>query len=256
MFSGGAASSYCAWWVVNKYGKENVILLHTPTYSEDKDADRFRKQVAEYLGIKMTEPEDGRDIWEVIEDSNCLPSHFIPFCTQVLKLKPMLDWLKEYTKENKDLILYYGFSREEPGRIQKQTARIIQMRYEKTYGGKPKYNKSKISTCYPLVEDSLTSNDCKRIITTEWGICMPVTYKIYEHNNCIPCFKSSSKKYWAKVAKHNPIEFQKAIDAEHFTGHTHFKDMTLEELREKAEIYINQIDMFEEVDNFPCMCSF
>jgi 3'-phosphoadenosine 5'-phosphosulfate sulfotransferase (PAPS reductase)/FAD synthetase len=49
MFSGGAASSVMAKIVADKYPGD-TILLHTPTGAEHEDADRFRAQVANYIG--------------------------------------------------------------------------------------------------------------------------------------------------------------------------------------------------------------
>jgi 3'-phosphoadenosine 5'-phosphosulfate sulfotransferase (PAPS reductase)/FAD synthetase len=86
LFSGGANSSYAAYLVLQKIKKKDVILLHTPTYSEDKDADRFRKEISEYLNHPITEQADGRNIWELIRDRKYIPSQFMPFCTQQLKI--------------------------------------------------------------------------------------------------------------------------------------------------------------------------
>lgn len=73
LFSGGAASSYVAWLVSQKQKKEDIVLLHTPTFSEHPDADRFRNEVSEYIGIPITEHADGRNIWELIDDEKCIP---------------------------------------------------------------------------------------------------------------------------------------------------------------------------------------
>ena len=62
MFSGGAGSSLVAKLVADEFGKENTILLHTPTYAESPDADRFRQQVADYIGLPITVQEDGRSL--------------------------------------------------------------------------------------------------------------------------------------------------------------------------------------------------
>ena len=86
MFSGGAASAYLAKLVVDERGADNTVLLHTPVYAEHPDADRFRKEVSEFIGVEITEQADGRSLWELIADYNALPSHFMPFCTQQLKI--------------------------------------------------------------------------------------------------------------------------------------------------------------------------
>lgn len=42
LFSGGLSSAYVAYLVLQEQKKEDVVLLHTPTYSENHDADTFR----------------------------------------------------------------------------------------------------------------------------------------------------------------------------------------------------------------------
>ena len=95
MFSGGASSAYTAKLAIDKYGKENITLLHTPTYSEHETADIFRERVSNFLDVPITIQEDGRDLWQLIEDNNCLPSFHIPFCTTQLKIKQTDKFFKE-----------------------------------------------------------------------------------------------------------------------------------------------------------------
>ena len=55
-YSGGHSSALVAIEVTRKFGKENVILLNhdiNPN-AENSDIKRFKKQVADYLGIEIT----------------------------------------------------------------------------------------------------------------------------------------------------------------------------------------------------------
>lgn len=236
LFSGGAASSYVAYLVAQEQQNKNVILLHTPTFSEHEDTDRFRCQVARYLKLPITTWGDGRDIWQIIEDNNCIPSQFIPFCTQQLKLKMAEQYYKTL---DEDFILYYGYGIDEWRRIQKQYARF------ELIGRKARY---------PLFEQKITSEQIKKAITEEWKIKLPEPYKYLKHNNCIPCFKAGLyewKNYWL----YYPEQFQKAIDVEEKIGHTVFKGISLKELAEKwkhnKKFDDSQISLF---DSMPCEC--
>ncbi len=240
LFSGGCASAYVAYLVAQQQKKNDIILLHTPTFSEHLDADRFRCQVARYLKLPITIWGDGRNIWELIKDNNCLPSQFIPFCTRQLKQ----EMAEEYYKTlDEDYILYFGYGIEEWRRVQKQTARFMQI------GRTAKY---------PVFEYKISNDEVKRIIQEEWKIKLPEPYKYLKHNNCIPCFKAGIKEwrnYWLYYNK----EFEKAKEYEEKIGHTVFKNISLKELEDKwkneKEWEEMQVNMFEMMDNIPCTCA-
>jgi 3'-phosphoadenosine 5'-phosphosulfate sulfotransferase (PAPS reductase)/FAD synthetase len=94
-FSGGAASSYVAWLIAQKEKKEDITLLFHDTKIEHEDATRFRTQVADFIGLPITEISDGRDLWELIDYNNALPSSFIPFCTRVQQKSIISNWRRQ-----------------------------------------------------------------------------------------------------------------------------------------------------------------
>lgn len=235
-FSGGNASSYVAWLVAQEHGKENTILLFHDTKVEHKDAYRYRSQVSEFIGIPITEVSDGRDLWEVIDDNNCLPSNFIPFCTRILKQEPGERFLKSFPEE---FIVYNGFGADEYRRVQKVVARAeLQNRIVKS----------------PLFDLKITEEEIRNIIMNEWKICLPEPYLYLDHNNCIPCFKGG-KKYWKKILKYYPDAYYKAMEYEDKIGHTVFKDCSLKELELKWKT--GQEDLFSEQEEemLPCLCA-
>lgn len=239
-FSGGAASAYVAYLVAQEQGKENTVLLFHDTKAEHEDADRFRKQVAEYIGVPITEISKELDLWELIEKNKALPSQFMPFCTTELKQKQGEKYIKKLEKEGIEFILYNGFGPDEWRRVQKATVRAeAQGRTVKS----------------PLFERNISNTEVKRIIRDEWKICLPQPYIYLEHNNCIPCFKAG-KSHFYKVWKHYPRQFQKAKAMEELTGHTVFKNISLSELEKQWEAAKGQIT-FEEWENeaIPCMCA-
>ena len=214
LFSGGLSSSYVAYMVLQKQDKKDVILLHTPTFSENHDADTFRCRVARYLNHPITEWGDGRNLWELIEDNNCIPGQFIPFCTQQLKQKMKEDFYKWL---DDDFIEYVGFGTEEWRRVQRASARSEAI---------------KRNIQFPIFDAKIPSAEIKRIITEEWKLTLPKAYEDLSHNNCIPCFKAgkdSWRIYWAKY----PEQFNLAVNYEDRIGHTVFKDKSLKELAEE-----------------------
>jgi hypothetical protein len=233
LFSGGANSAYTA-WMVNQKHHADTILLHTPTYSEHPDADRFRKQFADYLNLPITVQADGRNIWQLINDEHCLPSERIPFCSRILKLEQSQIFYKNMAD---DFIVYYGYDGTEWRRAQRSSARL---------------EHQGIKSEYPLLMTSITSNAIKDFIRNNLRICLPEPYLYLKHNNCIPCFKGG-KQHFYQVWKYYPDYFLKAIKAEHDIGYTVFPDISLTKL---AEQWQSQIPLFTgEEDLRPCMCA-
>mgnify|MGYP001491154618 CR=1 FL=1 len=234
-YSGGAGSAMAAYLVTQKQPKEDIILLfHDVKGGHDEDMYRFNADVSEFLGLPITEYSLQKTIWEVIKEQKSTPAYpWRPYCTRIFKLEiadsfyfdlprfayhydnPQAEELALYP--DVPFILYTGYCSGEERRVAKKSS-IAK------------------STKYPVFDAGLTSDDCKRIISQEWGIKLPKPYLLgFEHNNCIPCWKSTSKDYWRLVWQHYPERYQKAIEMEEYTGHTHFKDVSLKELAKQWE---------------------
>ncbi len=236
LYSGGANSAYTA-WLVNQEHHADIILLHTPTYSEHPDADRFRKQFADFLDLPVTIQADGRNIWQLMDDEHCLPSDRIPFCSRILKSDQSM---KFYNSMVEDFIVYFGYGTTEWRRAQRSSARLLH---------------EGINSEYPLLKYGKTDRIIKDIIRDNFEICLPETYLYLSHNNCLPCFKGG-KKHFYQIWKYYPEYYkkaEKAEKAEYNIGHSVFKDTSLEKLRNQWEL---QVPMFtDEEDLRPCMCA-
>ncbi|MGN0428034.1 MAG: hypothetical protein ACI4F0_09560 [Agathobacter sp.] len=238
LFSGGTSSAYVAYMVLQEQKKEDVVLLHTPTYSENHDADTFRHSVARYLGMPITEWGDGRNLWELIKDNNCIPGYFVPFCTQQLKQKMKEEYYKYLAEIGEDFIEYVGFGAEEWKRVQRSYAR------NEVIGRKVRF---------PIFDAKIPGDEIKRIIVDEWGIPLPKAYEDLNHNNCIPCFKAGKaawRVYWDKY----PEQFEKAVQAEKEVGYTVFKGETLEEIAEKWKNDREEEALQVSFAELPCEC--
>lgn len=235
-FSGGAASAYVAKLVIDQYGKENTILLFHDTKAEDEDARRFRDEVADYLGLAVTEVSDGRSLWELIDDNHCLPSFHIPFCTTKLKQEPGERFIRSLSSE---FTLYNGFDINEWPRVQRAVTK------GETVGRVVRSL---------LFEMRLSSEDAKRVIREDWGICLPRAYKVLNHNNCVPCFKGG-QSHFRKVWKYYPDAFARAVDVERRLDHTVFKGITLVQLAARWAAEGDQLMLAEDDVGIPCLCA-
>lgn len=230
LFSGGVQSSYTAYLVAQAQSAADVILLFHDTKTEPLDNYRFRKEVANFLGLPITEQSDGRNIWRVFDDECFLGNNRVPICSRILKVQQGKIF---YDSLDDDFIVYFGFGPSEYRRAQKVFARNPRLAME-----------------FPLLEGGIRKDSIINTIINEWRICLPEMYKYFKHANCIPCVRGS-KKHWQRVFYHYPEAYQKAIEYEETFQHTIMPKISLTEFRK--EIHTLQTD-FED-DILPCSCA-
>ena len=170
-FSGGHSSALVAIEVVRKYGKENVVLLNHDISPEveHEDIKRFKKEVAEYLGLEITyanmpgwETKTPLRVTKELKGFQFKPGQAL--CTYNLKTKPFYKWLEENCTDKENWTVYYGFDAEEDHRISRRRMLMRSSGYK---------------TEFPLAEWERTIYS-----TEEIGIEPPRTYKIFKHANC------------------------------------------------------------------------
>lgn len=218
-YSGGHSSARVAIAVARKYGAENTILLNHDIneWVESADIKRFKAQVANYLGIPITFANikglpAGQlpDQFDVVVDAAAFKvGSGTELCTSRLKTEPFMKYLKDNFPD-KDCVIYYGFDKEEPHRIQRRSSILGQLGYK---------------TDYPVAlwnEHVISS-------TKEVGIEPPMQYESFKHANCIGCLKAG-KQHWYVVYCQRPDVFEKAKWAEDEIGYSILRESTLEEL--------------------------
>ena len=225
-FSGGHSSALVAIETVKKFGKENVILLNHDLSLEVEDIDikRFKNEVADYLGIKITPAN--MEGWETSSPLKVCKSikafkvgNGTALCTNRLKTEPFYKYLDEnYPVEKgqmcEDIKILYGFDKNEVSRIQR---RIGVMQSKGYY------------TDYPLAYRDRTIEKVEDI-----GIKRPSTYGLFRHANCKACLKAG-KQSWYLTYCLEPKLWKEAIEAEDIIGYSILKDMYLEELIPKFQ---------------------
>ncbi|MFJ8236349.1 hypothetical protein ACIQ34_11445 [Ureibacillus sp. NPDC094379] len=189
MFSGGAGSAYVSYYMVQAYGKENCKLFFTNTLWEDEDNLRFMDEVAEYIGIEITEILDGRTPEEVFFDMRYLGNSRLAKCSEELKVRQTLIYLEELRDNEKvEPILYFGIAPHEKHRRDDSHVKRLQniveensadMNIRKAAGIRSFYAHfplEPIETRFPLIETLREDIDAKGIIQYEWGIELPRMY--------------------------------------------------------------------------------
>lgn len=180
-YSGGHSSALSAIEVARKFGAENTVLLnHDMHFSvEHQDIKRFKREVAEYVGIPITyasRRNATQDQFDVSVEAGAFKvNDGHELCTARLKTEPFMAWLKE-NAPNQQAVIYYGFDAAEQHRIQRRIGIMG------AHGWK---------TDFPMIWKDRTIK-----ATTEIGIDRPSTYSVFKHGNCIGCLKAGWQHWY------------------------------------------------------------
>lgn len=270
MFSGGASSAYVAYNMVQQYGRDNCILFFTNTLWEDEDNYRFMDEVAEYVGLDITERIDGRTPEEVFYDYRFLGNSRLAKCSEELKVYQTITFLEELRDEhNLEPILYFGIGPHEKHRAENLTE------FYKHHPLEP------IETRFPMIDTFTEDIDVKGIIENEWGIKLPRMYSITEemrpdlaekgikgfsHANCGGrCVRGGYQHYALLYAvwpeRYKEQEEMEERFREHFEKDVSIlkKDggpFTLKDYREQLERDGVEKSLNIKDESIPCICSY
>ena len=112
-FSGGMGSFAEAKSCVDKFGKENVLLLFADTMMEDEDLYRFLDECVAFLGCELVTLTDGRTPFEIFKDVKFMGNSMVDPCSKLLKREPLNKWFKKnYQPEDAHMHLGIDYSEE------------------------------------------------------------------------------------------------------------------------------------------------
>ncbi|SDX95865.1 hypothetical protein [Thermoactinomyces sp. DSM 45892] len=209
-YSGGLGSWMTAKLVIEKYGKENIILLFTDTLIEDKDLYRFLNVTEEHFGIQITRIADGRTPWQVFRDNRWLGNARVAPCSHHLKQKTARKWIEANFLPN-ECTLYLGIDWTE---MHRRNA--------------PIKNWHPYQVEFPLCEEPYIS---KQEIVGELantGIELPKLYKLgFSHNNCGGICVRGGQGHWIHLLKTIPERYLEAEQKEQEMREFLQKDVTI-----------------------------
>jgi len=189
-FSCGAASAVAAKLTVEKYGKDNnIMIVNNPVKEEHPDNIRFKNDVSKWIGHEIIEAKNenypNASIIEIFEKRKYMAGIAGAPCTMLLKKET------RYQFEKKHDIDYHvlGFTADEPHRHER-------------------FVKGERENLLPILIDAgMTKGNCFDYLISE-KIKLPKIYKLgFPNANCIGCVKSSSPTYWNLVRKTFPNVF-------------------------------------------------
>ena len=202
--SGGKDSAALAIYMRDRV--PNMEYFFCDTGCELPETYDFLNKLKDKLGIKITylnegliEQCDRESIFKhwLAEYNGFLPSPMARWCTRVLKIKPLENFI------GGDEAISY-----------------IAIRADENRDGYVSPVRSKITAVYPFIEDGIKRNDVIGIIEDS-GIGMPEYYKWRSRSGCYFCF-FQRKIEWVGLYDNHPELFERAVryESEHADGRT------------------------------------
>ncbi|MES3022716.1 MAG: hypothetical protein V4857_14145 [Pseudomonadota bacterium] len=200
------------------WGGQIVLVNHDMHFSvEDQDVKRFKREIAEYLGLPITfvnYKNASMDQFDVSVEAKAFKvGSGSELCTNRLKTGVFMAWL-ESTFPEQDCVCYYGFDANEPDRIQRRSGIMGVQGWR---------------TAYPLALGPRTIHS-----TIEIGIAPPQGYSQFKHANCIGCLKAGWQ-HWYIVYCTRPDIWLKAKWAEEEIGYAIHHD-------ESGPVYLEDME--------------
>ena len=241
-YSGGICSWATALRVIEKEGKENVVLLFTDTKTEDEDLYRFIDETVQKFDVEFVKIADGRDVWEVMQSHKFISNSKIAHCSQDLKQKIAKKYIKKNYKPD-ECILYLGIDWTEMHRM-----------------AAPRKNWSPYQLEFPMTfEPYLSKIDMFNLLNSK-GIKKPRLYDMeFSHNNCGGFCVRAGQGHFINLLNKIPERYEyhekKEQEMIEFIGKKHSmmtkmvkgkkEPLTLKKLREEYETRPQNIDMFD-----------
>jgi len=190
-FSCGAASAVAAKLTVEKYGKNNTILIvNNPVKEEHPDNLRFKNDVSKWINKEIIEAKNSNypnaSITEIFEKRKYMSGVAGAPCTMLLKKEARYQFEKQVDIDYHVL----GFTTDE------------YKRHEKFVKGE------RPNTLPVLIDAQMSKKDCINYLKNA-NIQIPQMYNLgFPNSNCVGCVKSASPRYWNLVRKQFPDVFK------------------------------------------------
>lgn len=249
--SGGVASAVACQRVIDRYGRENVLIWFADTSWEDEDLYRFVDDCMKRWGGELIRYCDGRNPLQVAEDEHIIPNSRVATCSRKLKTEPFTKWLKQVEKP---VTVHLGLDWSEEHRFE-----APKKNYESIDG---------VTVDFPLNWKPYEFDYFS--VVRSWGITTPRLYGMgFPHNNCGGrCIRQGIGE-WKRLRAHFPVRFEEVRDweaaqreigdarSEHAIAKTQrngaTQPLTLAEIEENETVSTGS---HKQEDLFGCFCNY
>lgn len=215
--SSGASSAVAAERTMAKYGKDNVDLVFADTKHENADNYRFLDDLEKRWGKKLIRLADGRTPEQVWDDKAIIPNDMLAPCTYELKLKLIIDYVKQLRAEGYAVVMCVGMSLKDTRKKSKLAANYPEW-MNKRYPGRllataVNWSKSKLAYVeFPALWKQTDANvELFDVFQTlrSLDIRLPSMYADgFESANCDGDCPKGGIKHWVRVYRTRPQIFR------------------------------------------------
>jgi 3'-phosphoadenosine 5'-phosphosulfate sulfotransferase (PAPS reductase)/FAD synthetase len=235
-YSGGKDSQASLIWAKNEFGVKNIEAVFCDTGWEHDFTYKHITDTCEELGVKLvvlkSKQYDG--MLDMAKQKGRFPSTMARFCTEELKVKPMIDYILDEVKNN--VLILQGIRADESTARSKMESQCRFFKYYFTpYGydkdGKPKYHKyrkKEVKTfCAKYMDDVLrpiftwTAAETINYILDNRQKPNPLYYKGAGRVGCFPCIMTNKAEIHSML-ENTPEFYQRVKEAEASAESTFF----------------------------------
>ncbi len=199
-FSGGFCSFWAAHRTVERYGKENTILLFADVLIEDSELYEFNQRASDVLEVPITRVCYGLTPWELFEKEGLIGNARFPICSVRLKREPLNEWMEANAKMGEDAVVL-GFDWTEAHRVEAFQKAHPAWIVEAPMLEAPRWDKCRMT------------EEARKL-----GFTVPKLYGLgFPHNNCGGRCVRAGISHWVHLLRHMPERFAEWEESERKT---------------------------------------
>lgn len=190
--SGGKDSAALAVYMCNNHPDLDIEYFFTDTGKELPEVYEFLGRLEGFLGksIKVLNPKRDFNYYLKLYN-NFLPSPNTRWCTRMLKLAPLKEWMSEMLKKGDKVFSYVAIRSDEPYRTAMQSEH------------------NDVHIVLPFREDGIDKAKVYEILESS-GIGLPSYYEWRTRSGCTFCF-FQQKIEWVHLLERHPDKFAEAM---------------------------------------------
>lgn len=202
--SGGKDSQLVLSLAIEWYGRENVEAVHHYTGIDHSLTYEHMKWMEDFyrVPIQYTSNKRYKDMWELIDKSNAIPSMFGRFCTKELKIHAMNAWLRK-RGELSDLVCLLGMRGAESQNRAKNYSDLNpedEFSYQDLAPDKVPMDLAPVRVRLPIV--NMSTGDVFAMLKARGEKVNPLYSRGFTRVGCFPCILAGKGTY--RMAARDP----------------------------------------------------